>query len=173
MENLLSLSETKDKDNKKIRFSTENNKETFETEDEWNDIEYSLSPENDTIHYANCEFISIQDSGEIINKPDKKKENQQSQFTQTDINLNLVDSSHLLKSSGSVDLATQLLKEINNMRNEIKSLTEITSNMRNEIKNYFKDIKIFNEREKNRYVRSHIPFRFIPEHTVLGYPFGI
>lgn len=52
--------------------------------------------------------------------------------------------------------------EIKEMRDELKILSEMVISMIKEIK----EIKILGEREKNRYVRSHIPFRFIPEHTV-------
>ncbi|MDD4930656.1 MAG: hypothetical protein PHG66_00685 [Candidatus Colwellbacteria bacterium] len=66
-------------------------------------------------------------------------------------------------------LYERLSAEIKGMRDEIKGLYELSSTLKKEIK----DIKTLGEREKNRYVRSNIPFRFIPEHTIGCHQFGI
>lgn len=97
----------------------------------------------------------------------------------------------LIVTKGSLDEITETRKEITETRNEtrkeitelmiqLKTLTEMVVSMRKEIKE-LKNLKtldtrggmiaqsgggVLGERERNLYVRSHIPFRFVPDHTM-------
>ena len=62
-------------------------------------------------------------------------------------------------------------EEIKTVKEEIKTVKEMSSDVLTHSQNSLQISRLLTEREKNHFVRSHIPFRFIPEHT-LGFPFG-
>lgn len=71
-------------------------------------------------------------------------------------------------------------EEMNVVKDEMKGIKEEMKGIKEEMKISSDALiksqntcipRVLTEREKNHFVRSHIPFRFIPEHT-LGFPFG-
>ena len=72
-----------------------------------------------------------------------------------------------------IKLYKSLSDDIKCMRDDIKVLSELVSSTKKDMESEIKCIKNLGEREKNRFVRSHIPFRFIPEHTMAFHNFGI
>jgi len=128
---------------------------------EWDTSSFECENEKNRIRTATFEFVTLHECGQI--EYDRKT----SQGTQTDKSPPQPTIGDMLK------LYEKLVSDIKDMRHEIKMLTELASTMRKEMKEEIKDIKTLGEREKNRYVRSNIPFRFVPDHTNLGYQFGM
>ena len=128
--------------------------------DGWDTVEY---PIHNTDQKSILEFVTIQECEQV--EPNREQSTQTSQIDMmSDMKSDL---SQLLK------LYESLSVDVKVMRDEIKMLSELAVTMRKEMKDEIKDIKTLGEREKNRYVRSNIPFRFIPEHTIGCHQFGI
>lgn len=135
--------------------------------DEWDTVEYPIEKLHgtDQKRVASFEFVTLQEFGQVHVEP---KREISTQISQVDMMSDMKsDLSQFLK------LYESLSVDVKNMRDEIKTLSELAVTMRKEMKDEIKDIKTLGEREKNRYVRSNIPFRFVPEHTIGCHQFGI
>lgn len=74
-----------------------------------------------------------------------------------------------LKSKKILELETKIesmMTDISSIKDELKTLIELVKTVRKELGDEIKNKKNMDEREKNRYVRSHIPFRFVPDHPL-------
>lgn len=74
-----------------------------------------------------------------------------------------------LKSKKILEFETKIesmLSDISSIKDELKTLIELVKTVRKELGDEIKNKKNMDEREKNRYVRSHIPFRFVPDHPL-------
>lgn len=134
--------------------------------DEWDRIDYPVSKVNKThIEMFDRDFITIDECNDNNNSLVVGT----SSFTQTnkDCVCNLSLEMNIMKNE-----MKKLSEEMKMMRDELKELSTTTMLIKEEVMEHIKDIKTFNERKKNHYIRSNIPFKFIPTNTT-GYPVGI